>query len=89
MVAAFKIFSYMLSNSKFVGCMCSSNLLLIFVHVFFVVFSWCSKGIFLQPFLGVIRLNLIILLSFELDQLSLLLNFEFDQLLLLLSLELD
>jgi hypothetical protein len=52
--------------------------LLIFVHVLFVVFSWCSEGIFLQPFLGVIHLNLIVFLSFELDRLPLLLSFELD-----------
>jgi len=61
--------------------------LLIFVHVFSAVFSWCFEGIFSQPFLGVVHLNLIALLRFELDQLPLLLSFELDYLLLLLNLE--
>jgi hypothetical protein len=38
----------------------------IFAHVFFTIFSWCFEGIFLLTFHGV-RLNLIVLLSFEVD----------------------
>jgi hypothetical protein len=52
------------------------------------VFQRSFEGIFSQPFLGVIHLNLIVLLNFELNRLSLLLTFKLDRLPLLLSLEL-